>query len=109
VEKAVTFYEIGPADELPAGERWFLEVEDVPIVVFNINGDYYAMDDVCSHDNGPVGEGELDGTQIVCPRHGARFDVTNGKSLTPPAVENIHAYPIRITDGQLEIGIPDEQ
>jgi 3-phenylpropionate/trans-cinnamate dioxygenase ferredoxin component len=106
---ALAYYEIGKVDELPAGERWFLEVGGVPVVVFNINGDFYAIDDICSHDSGPVGEGELDGHQIICPRHGARFDVRNGKSLTPPAVENIKNYSIRITDGQLEIGLPEEE
>lgn len=103
----VTYYEVGDAADLPAGERWFIEVEGLPVVIFNIAGDYYAIDDVCSHDDGPLGEGELDGHEIICPRHGARFDVRNGKSLTPPAVQDIQYYPTRITDGQLEIGIPD--
>ena len=107
MEDTVTFYEIGAADDLPAGERWFIEVEDTPIVVFNIAGDYYAIDDACSHDDGPLGEGELDGYEIICPRHGARFDIRNGKSITPPAVIDIKYYPLRITDGQLEIGITE--
>jgi 3-phenylpropionate/trans-cinnamate dioxygenase ferredoxin subunit len=103
------YYEIGPVNELPAGERWFIEVDDRPIVIFNINGDLYAIDDLCSHDDGPLGDGELDGHQIICPRHGARFDVANGKSLTPPAVEDIQSYPIRITNGQVEIGILNQE
>ena len=76
----LTYYEIGPADELPVGERWFIEVAGYSIVVFNIAGDYYAIEDVCTHDDAPLGEGELDGFQIACPRHGAKFDVRNGKS-----------------------------
>ncbi|MBI9048417.1 MAG: non-heme iron oxygenase ferredoxin subunit [Anaerolineaceae bacterium] len=107
MSKDITYYEIGPADELPVGERWFIDVAGIAIVVFNISGSYYAIEDVCTHDDSPLGEGELDGQQIVCPRHGARFDVTNGKSLTPPAVEDILHYPIRVKGGQLEIGLTD--
>ena len=101
----LTYYEIGPAAELPVGERWFIEVAGYSIVVFNIAGEYYAIEDVCTHDEAPVGEGELDGHEIICPRHGARFDVRTGKSLTPPAVEDVPYFPIRVTDGNLEIGL----
>ena len=101
----VDFVEIGPAD-LPNGERMFIEIEDRPIVVFNIAGTYYAIGDVCTHDDGPLGDGELEGCEIVCPRHGATFDVRSGKATGMPAVIDIPAYPVRITDGNLELGIP---
>jgi 3-phenylpropionate/trans-cinnamate dioxygenase ferredoxin subunit len=103
-ESQAEFYEIGPAD-LPNGERLFVEIDGKPIVVFNIAGQYFAIGDVCTHDEGPLGDGLLDGFSVVCPRHGAEFDVRSGKALTMPAVIDIPAYPVRITDGNIFIGI----
>ncbi len=98
---------IASEGELPNGERIFVEIDDHQIVVFNIAGKLFAIADVCSHDNGPVGDGDLeDEYEIACPRHGARFDVRNGKALTFPAVVDIPAYPVRILEGQIEVGIP---
>jgi len=106
-EAKAEFYEIGPAD-LPNGERLFVEIGGKPIVIFNIAGQYYAIGDVCTHDEGPLGDGLLDGYSVVCPRHGAEFDVRNGKALTMPAVVDILAYPVKVQDGNIFIGIPKE-
>ena len=105
--ESYAFYAIGPEADLPAGERMFLEIGETPVVVFNIAGKLFAIGDVCTHDEGPLGDGELDGHQIICPRHGARFDVDTGKALTLPAVADTPSYPLRVVDGQIEIGIPD--
>lgn len=102
----VTFYPIIDPEEVPNGERIFLEIGKAKIALFNIGGKFYAIEDVCSHDDGPVGEGEVEGTEIICPRHGARFDLTTGQALAMPAVEDIPAYPVRIINGMIEIGIP---
>jgi 3-phenylpropionate/trans-cinnamate dioxygenase ferredoxin component len=102
------FVQVFEANEIGPGERLMIEVDEEPIVVFNVGGQYYAIGDVCTHDNGPLGEGELDGHQIVCPRHGARFDVRNGKALTLPAVVDTPWYPARVEDGWVEIGLPTE-
>jgi 3-phenylpropionate/trans-cinnamate dioxygenase ferredoxin subunit len=107
-ESKVEYVEIAPASELPSGERLFVEVADRPIVIFNIGGQFFAIGDVCSHDDGPVGEGELEGFKITCPRHGAEFDVRSGKVLELPAVVDIPAYPVRVVDGKIELGIPRE-
>jgi 3-phenylpropionate/trans-cinnamate dioxygenase ferredoxin subunit len=104
-ETQAEFYEIGPAD-LPNGERLFVEIDGRPIVVFNIAGQYFAIGDVCTHDEGPLGDGDLENYNIVCPRHGAEFDVRNGKAMLMPAVIDIPAYPIKVTDGNIFIGIP---
>jgi 3-phenylpropionate/trans-cinnamate dioxygenase ferredoxin subunit len=104
----VEFVEIGPVDDLPNGERMFVEVDEYHMVIFNIAGNLYAIGDVCSHDYGPVGEGELDGKEIICPRHGARFDVTTGKVTALPATEDIPAYPVRVREGQIFVGVPVE-
>ena len=100
------FIEIAPADQLPNGERLFVEVDGRPIVIFNIAGNLYAIGDVCTHDEGPLGDGEIEGCDIICPRHGARFDIRTGKTMGLPAVVDIPAYPLRVRDGMIEIGIP---
>lgn len=100
------FIDIAAVDELPGGERLFIEIDNQPIVVFNIAGQYFAIGDVCSHDNGPVGEGDLEGDEVICPRHGARFDLRSGKALALPAVDDIPAYPLQVQDGRILIGLP---
>lgn len=107
-ESLLDFVEVAPASELPTGERLFLEVGDRPIVVFNIAGQFFAIGDLCSHDEGPLGDGLLEGNHIVCPRHGAEFDVRSGKALSMPAVVDIPAYPVRVRDGILWLGVPKE-
>jgi len=102
------FVEVGAADELPNGERLFVQIDELSIVVFNIGGELYAIADLCSHDDGPLGDGELDGYEVTCPRHGAMFDVRSGKVLALPAVEDIPAYPVRVVNGQIEVGLPLE-
>lgn len=106
--QACEFVTIAPVDDVPNGQRLFLEIDNVQIVILNIAGEFSAIEDVCSHDDGPLGDGELDGKEIVCPRHGARFDVRTGKALSLPAIVDIRAYPIRIVNGEIELGLPIE-
>ena len=100
------FYPIAPLDELPNGERMFVTMDNVPIVIFNIAGGLFAIEDTCSHDGNPLDDAPLEGHEITCPRHGARFDVRDGKALAMPAYEDINAYPVRVVDGQIELGWP---
>jgi 3-phenylpropionate/trans-cinnamate dioxygenase ferredoxin subunit len=100
------FFPVLSIDDLIPGERLFIEIDELSVVLFNIAGDVYAIEDRCTHDNGSLGEGELEGFDIICPRHGARFDVRDGQALTLPAVEPTRYFPIRIVDGQIEIGVP---
>lgn len=100
------FITVGAEDDLPNGQRMFVEIDGTPIVVFNIAGNYYAIADICSHDDGPLGDGNLENYQITCPRHGARFDVKTGKALSLPAIVSIPAYPVRVEDQQIQVGIP---
>jgi 3-phenylpropionate/trans-cinnamate dioxygenase ferredoxin subunit len=103
---ALEFLEIVPADQLPEGERLYIEVGGKQIVIFNLAGKLFAIGDVCSHDNGPVGDGEIEENEIICPRHGGRFDIRSGKATSLPAVVDIPAYPVRVVDGMIEIGMP---
>lgn len=102
------FVEIAAQDELADGERLFIEIGDKAIVVFRIAGKIFAIADLCSHDDGPLGDGDLNDHEVTCPRHGAVFDVRNGRALSLPAVVDIPAYPVRIVDGQIEVGLPRE-
>jgi 3-phenylpropionate/trans-cinnamate dioxygenase ferredoxin subunit len=102
----VNYIEIIPSDQLPDGERIFIEVEGKAIVLFNLAGNLFAIGDVCSHDNGPVGDGEIEETEIICPRHGARFDIRSGKATSLPAVKDIPSYPVRVVQGMIQIGMP---
>ncbi len=100
---------IGPADEVTNGQRRIVEIDGQAIAVFNIGGTFYAIADVCSHDDGPVAEGDMAGDyEIECPRHGARFDVRSGKVLSFPAIVDIPAYPVRVENGELLVGLPPE-
>ncbi len=101
------YVSIGPAD-LNNGERRIVEIDGNAIAVFNIGGSYYAIADVCSHDDGPVAEGELQDYEIECPRHGAHFDVRSGKVLSFPAIVDIPAYPVKIEGGEILVGLPPE-
>ncbi len=107
-ESNIEYLEIAPVSELPNGERLFVDVGDRPIVVFNIAGQYFAIGDVCTHDDGPLGDGDLEGYNIVCPRHGAEFDIRSGKVMQMPAVVDIPAYPVRVVEGMLQVGVPKE-
>jgi len=107
-ESKIEYIEIAPVSELPNGERLFVDIADKTIVVFNIGGQLFAILDVCSHDDGPVGEGDLDGYNITCPRHGAEFDVRTGKVMQMPAVVDIPAYPVKVVDGMIQVGLPRE-
>ena len=101
----INYVRVACVEDIPEGERLFFEIGGKPIVLFNLKGEFLAIEDQCSHDQGPVGEGEIEGEAIVCPRHGARFDLRTGKVLSFPAVTDIPSYPVRVTDGNLEIGI----
>lgn len=99
------YVEIAPADQLTDGERLFVELGGKSIVLFNLAGKLFAIGDVCSHDNGPVGDGEIEENEIICPRHGARFDIRTGKATSLPALVDIPAYPVRVVEGMVQIGV----
>lgn len=103
------YYKVISQEEIKQTNKLSLEIEGKSIVLFVIAGELFAIGDVCSHDDGPLGDGDLDGYIISCPRHGAQFDIRDGQVLTLPAIIDIPAYPIRVVDGYVEIGIPIEE
>ena len=102
------FIEVASQDELDDGERLFIEVDEIQIVLFKIAGNYFAIGDVCSHDDGPLGDGNVEEFNVTCPRHGAHFDIRTGKALSLPAIVDIPAYPVRVQGNNIEIGLPNQ-
>jgi 3-phenylpropionate/trans-cinnamate dioxygenase ferredoxin subunit len=95
--------DVAPVGEFVPGSRRVVDVEDVMVIVFNLGGEYYAIEDVCTHDYSSLDDAELDGHQVVCPRHGARFDVRTGDALTAPAYEAIPTFPTRVERGVVQV------
>ena len=90
------YLKVAEVSELPLGGKKLVEVDGLPVAIFNVDGDFYAIEDVCTHDGGPLAEGELKGDEVECPRHGARFSVRTGEALCMPAVEPIECYKVKI-------------
>jgi 3-phenylpropionate/trans-cinnamate dioxygenase ferredoxin subunit len=89
--------------ELPPGKHQVVDVDGAQVAVFNLEGQYYAIEDVCTHDGGILTGGPIEGDQIICPRHGARFCIKTGEALTPPAFESTATFPVRIEDGEIQV------
>ncbi len=94
---------VAGVEELATGEHRVVDVDDTQIVVFNLDGQYYAIEDVCTHDGGKLTGGNVEGEQIVCPRHGARFCIRTGEALTAPAYEPTSTFPVRIENGVIQV------
>ena len=90
-------------NSLADGENIVIDVDGTDVAVFKIEGGFYAIEDVCSHDGAEIASGELDGYEIICPRHGARFCVKTGAVKSPPAYENIEVFPVRIENGKVQV------
>ncbi len=89
--------------ELPPGTHKIVEAGELSVVIFNADGQYYAILNECTHDNGPLGEGLVYDHEIMCPRHGARFDFRTGKVLSFPAVVDVAAYPVKVEGDRILI------
>lgn len=91
---------VASVSEIPEGEvRVVLCSSGRSLAVSNIEGELFAIDNVCTHDDGPLGEGRLRGGRVICPRHGAAFDARTGRALTLPAVRGVSAYDVTV-DGE---------
>jgi len=87
--------------ELLPGEYRIAWDGDTPIAVYNLDGEYYAVEDTCTHDGGELAGGELHGFEVECPRHGARFDLRDGSVTAPPAVVPIASFPVHVENGEV--------
>ncbi|HZV73024.1 MAG TPA: bifunctional 3-phenylpropionate/cinnamic acid dioxygenase ferredoxin subunit [Conexibacter sp.] len=96
-----------PVTDLPPGAMRLVEWEELEIGVFNCGGTFYAIEDRCSHDDGPLAEGELDAATctVECPRHGSRFDLKTGKPLTLPAYVPVDTFPVVVVDDVIKLEV----
>ena len=88
---------------VPVGEVRVVTCGGRSLALSNIEGALYAIDNICTHDGGPLGEGRLRGDRILCPRHGAAFDARTGRVLTLPAVKSVHAYPVTVDGDEVSV------
>ena len=97
---------VAAVGKLPPGSWQTVEVEDTLIAVFNLDGEYHAIENVCTHEYAELTEGEVCGGVVTCPLHGAEFDVRTGEALSPPAYEPVPTFPVRVHEGAVEVRDP---
>jgi 3-phenylpropionate/trans-cinnamate dioxygenase ferredoxin component len=99
---------VGPVEELPSGEVKIVRAGELAIGVYNLDGDYFAIEDRCSHDDGPLAEGDFDPDDgvAICPRHGSRFDVRTGRPLSLPAYLPVDTFEVVVQDGLVKVKVP---
>ena len=102
-----SFIPVAKISDIPDPGKKLVEVDERLVVVVHVAGQFYAIDDVCTHDGGPLGEGELDGYTISCPRHGAKFDVRDGRALTMPATKATGSYEVKISGDDVLVKLAD--
>ena len=95
--------DVDRADDFPPGSFRTIDADGTDIAVFNLDGTYYAIENVCTHDGGILTGGPVEGHVIVCPRHGARFSIPTGEVLAPPAYEDVPTFPVRVADGVVQV------
>ncbi len=98
-----SFTRVAAVSEIPAGQAKLVEIGGRQIALFNVEGAFYAIDNVCTHAGGPLAEGFLDADKVECPWHGAQFDIKTGAALNPPAVEGVTAYKVRVNGSDIEV------
>lgn len=85
------------------GTRQVIDVDGTMVIVFNLAGEFYAIEDICTHDGGDLSGGKVEGDNIICPRHGARFCIKTGEALTPPAFEPVSTFAIRVENDLVQV------
>ncbi len=100
-----SFVTVAKTSDLKPGQGKSVAINGKTIALFNAGGTYYAIDDTCSHVGGPLSEGSLSGTTVTCPWHGAEFDLTCGKHLSPPASEGVACYKIKVSGEDVQVEV----
>jgi 3-phenylpropionate/trans-cinnamate dioxygenase ferredoxin component len=103
----VALIDVAPVDELPPGSVKIVQAGSIAVGVFNLDGEYCAIEDRCSHDDGPLAEGEFDPEErvVICPRHGSKFDICSGRPLGLPAYQPVDTFPVVVEDGWVKVDI----
>ncbi len=102
------FIQVAEVSEIPDPGKLLVEVGERMVVLFHVDGKYSALDDVCTHDGGPLSEGLLDDHTIACPRHGAKFDICTGKALTMPATKATVAHEVKVEGTSILVRLVDD-
>ena len=99
--------DVGPVEELPPGSVKIVHAGEIAVGVYNLGGELHAIEDRCSHDNGPLAEGDFDPDEgvAICPRHGARIDIRTGRPLSLPAVTPVETFPVLVEDGIVKVQV----
>ncbi len=96
---------VAKTGDIPPGGVEVVQAGDRRVALCNVNGELYAIDDVCTHDGGPLDQGQLDGVEIECPRHGARFDVRTGRVTQLPAIQPVETFPVRVEQDSVQVDV----
>ena len=99
------FVKVATTGEIAPGQGKIVEVQGKEIALFNVGGEYFAIDNMCTHEEASLAEGEISGFEVTCPLHGAKFDVRSGQVLGPPAYDDVTSYPVRVSGADVEIDV----
>lgn len=97
------WFEAARVGEIADRKSKVIEVNGSDVAVFNLGGEYFAIEDICTHDGGDISGGWVEGDRAVCPRHLAEFSIRTGKALKAPAYEGVHSFPVRVREGLVEV------
>jgi 3-phenylpropionate/trans-cinnamate dioxygenase ferredoxin subunit len=99
------FVRVARTDEIGPGEARLVEVKGRQIALFNVDGEYFAIDNMCTHEEASLAEGEVSGHEVSCPLHGAKFDIRTGEVLGPPAYDDVARFDVRVLGNDIEIDV----
>ncbi|HEY7152762.1 MAG TPA: non-heme iron oxygenase ferredoxin subunit [Gemmataceae bacterium] len=102
----MAFVKVATVQEVPPGTAKQVQVNGRTLAVFNVNSSFHVLDDTCPHRGGPLSEGDLEGQEVICPWHGARFDVTSGAHLSPPARSDVACYQVQVVGDEVQVDLP---
>jgi nitrite reductase/ring-hydroxylating ferredoxin subunit len=103
----MTFHPVASADDVTEGSPLVVDVNGVPVCLVRTEGELFAINDVCSHGQVSLSEGEIDGCTLECWLHGSRFDLRTGAPLSLPAVDPVPVYPVKVDDGKILVDVPE--
>lgn len=101
------FVAVAKVDDLSESGKMVVEVDERIVALFRVGSEFFALDDVCTHDGGPLAEGDLNGHEITCPRHGARFDIRDGRALCMPATQPTASHEVKVEGETVYVKLSD--
>lgn len=105
-DESLEYHEVATTGDVAEGEGLQVMIGRNEIAIFNVEGEFFATDDICSHAYASMSDGYIDGDQVECPLHGACFNIKTGKALTPPATEDLKTYALKIEGDKIFVGMP---